>query len=138
LFSSRGWVRFALLLNLLGTILLTLSFQATSSNIRIISGPDGKSLICIGEAAISDIGHGLGIGIPCPNSPTARPIAIVTVEKPTLLYLGFFIFAIGFLIQLIGTASPKSIEQMRAELKEALQQEKLRRRMERLSNQSPK
>lgn len=131
MFSSRAWVRFALVLNLAGTALLYLSFQATSSTVKIVSQTDGTSALCLGGTALFEgKGGDFTIGTGCPDWPNAKPIALVTVEKPSLIYVGFTILMSGFLLQLIGIASPKSIRQMRAELKEALQQEKLRKKIE--------
>lgn len=52
MFASRGWMRFALLLNLLGTVLLFLSFQATSSNLKIVRTADGRTALCIDQQAL--------------------------------------------------------------------------------------
>jgi hypothetical protein len=115
-----------LVLNLAGAALLYLSFQATSSAVKILSQANGTSAICIGETAIfKGRGNSIVFGTGCPDWPNAKPIALVTVEKPTFLYLGFTSLMLGFLIQLIGIASPKSIREMRLELKEAIQREKI-------------
>jgi hypothetical protein len=116
-FSSRVWVRGALLLNLLGAALLYLSFQATSSTVKIISLPDGTSAMCMGDTALF-VGKAdrFIIGTGCPDAKNSKPIALVTVEKPALIYLGFALLTFGFLIQLLAVPSPKSLAQMRAEL----------------------
>jgi hypothetical protein len=75
-------------------------------------------------------GNSTLIGTCCPDPKNSKPIALVTVEKPSLIYVGFAILMLGFLIQLIGIASPKSIRQMRNEVKEALQREKLRTKLD--------
>ena len=130
MFSSRSWVRFALVLNLAGAALLYLSFQATSSTVKILSQGDGTSAMCIGGTAIFEgTDHGFVVGTGCPDWPNAKPIALVTIEKPIFLYIGFLFLMLGFLIQLIGIASPKSIGEMRLELKEAIQREKIEKRI---------
>lgn len=137
MFLSRGWMRLALILNLAGTALLYLSFQATSSTVKIITDPQGDTAICMnGNTVIeSSPGGAVGIGAPgCPQLPNAKPIALVTVEKPFFIYLGFAILLLGFLLQLLSIPSPKTLGQMRAEVKQAEKQEKLARKLEQLKS----
>jgi hypothetical protein len=66
------------------------------------------------------------IGTGCPDWQNAKPIALVTVERPTLIYVGFALLVFGFLLQLLAVPSPKSLAEMRAELKAAQKLEKLK------------
>lgn len=113
---ENPWLaRLALVLNLVGTILLALSFAATSSDFRLITAPDtsifGKSAlgntayaICAKNyvLAITDAQHGLGIGTgECPNWDKSYPAAVVIAEHPRWLQTGLIMSAVGFLIQLL-------------------------------------
>jgi hypothetical protein len=59
--------------------------------------------MCIGDMAVlgGDAGT-LAVGGPCPKFPHSKPIALVTVEKPILIYLGFAILLLAFLLQLLS------------------------------------
>jgi hypothetical protein len=53
-FANRKWAQFALILNLAGTVALFYSFQATSSNFRLITlvtnsalGTSEQSALCV-------------------------------------------------------------------------------------------
>ena len=122
MFASRGWMRLALILNLAGTVILFLSFQATSSNFRLITTKDGKSALCVDQRAmmIATPDRGWLIGAQqCPDWENARPAAVVNVEHPSFITLGFILTTFGFLLQFLSFPSPKSAAQMRSELKAA-------------------
>ena len=135
MFSSRGWMRFALVLNLLGTGLLFFSFQATSSNVRIIRTKQGQTALCVDKTAILVVDRehsGLTLGMPpCPEWENARPTAVVNIEKPWLVTIGFLVLSFGFLLQFLSIPSPKTMAQMRTELREIEKAEKLRKKLER-------
>jgi hypothetical protein len=100
MFSSRGWMRFALLCNLLGAVLLFLSFQATSSRVNLISFPDGRTIFCVnGHTALAFSQNVLGFGGVCPDAENAKPIALVTIEHPKMVTAGFVLTILGFLLQ---------------------------------------
>jgi len=114
-------MRFALTLNLLGTVMLFLSFQATSSNLRLVTASDGSTALCIENRtlAISLPGGGVGIGRNiCPDWDKAHPVAVVTIERPVLVTSGFLLATLGFLLQFLSFPSPKTTAQLRKELKE--------------------
>lgn len=131
MFASRGWMRFALLLNLVGTVMLFLSFQATSSKIKIISTPDGNTALCVSGWAIFVANEKYAtFSSPCPEWQNARSVAVVNIEKPILVTVGFSILTMGFLLQFLSIPSPKTVAQMRKDLKDVERAEKLRKRIE--------
>ncbi len=116
--GMRAWGSLALFANLLGTILVTLSFQATSSDFRFVTARNSSVMpgspsqgatayaICVNNytLAVTDSKGSVGIGVRnCPNWENAHPAAIVTAEYPWLLYLGLVLSILGFLIQFILT-----------------------------------
>jgi hypothetical protein len=125
-FASRKWTRIALALNVAGTILLFYSFQATSSSFRLISrsqpsvmGKYTEYAICVKDFTLLETnGHGVGIGhFGCPTSEDDRPAAVVNTEHPRFITLGFLMIVVGFIIQYFAVPEPKSIVQLRKEIK---------------------
>ena len=122
-------MRFALLCNFLGAILLFLSFQATSSDFRLITASNGDAALCANGRALliqKEKGYALGIGQMCPEWEHARPAAIVNLELPWLANLGFILTLIGFVLQYFAFPGPRSIAEMRQELKIAKKQQGLK------------
>ena len=127
MFSNRKWQQFALILNLAGTALLFYSFQATSSNFRIVTvksqsvlGGAEKSALCVyGASMITMSANGpwsIGGGA-CPDWEHARAAAVVNIEHPMFEGLGFIALLAGFLLQYLSVPQPRTIAQIRAELK---------------------
>jgi hypothetical protein len=122
-------MRFALVLNLLGTGLLFFSFQATSSNVQIVRTHDGATALCVNDFALisTDTGHrSMYLGSTCPTGPSSRAIAVVNIEHPLLVTIGFLVLSAGFLLQFLSIPTPKTIAQLRKELKEHQKQEQKR------------
>lgn len=119
--ASRGWQKLAAALNLVGAVLLWLSFQATSSNLRIVTTADHRTALCAGGRALivdDPIHGGTGYGIArCPEWENARPAAVVNVELPFLVTLGFILLLLGFIVQYFSIPGPETVEQLRRELK---------------------
>jgi len=101
MFASRGWMRFALFCNLLGAFLLFLSFQATSSDVKLISLPNnGTTAFCAyGTNILTARGSAISVGGPCPAGPDAKPLALVSIEHPRMVTIGFVLTLLGFLLQ---------------------------------------
>jgi hypothetical protein len=135
-FASRGWMRVALLFNLVGTALLFFAFQATSSNINIVQSDDGSTTFCIGHSGfIRHMPDGrLGLLGECPP-PTrgSRPISVVNIEHPFFVTLGFLFTVMGFTIQILALPSAKTIAQMQAEVRMVRKQIKLKEEQQRLA-----
>ena len=125
------WARIALLLNLAGTILLALSFQATSSDFRLVTAHNqnlvgqpapGASVyaICVNNfvLAATDSVSGTSLGNDhCPDWENADPSAVVTAEHPNWLYIGLVLSALGFFIQLLTVPRRKTLAEVNEELR---------------------
>jgi hypothetical protein len=135
LFANRKWAQFALILNLLGTVALFYSFQATSSNFRLVTvedksvlGNGEQSALCVYGHAMMTAGRSGGWSIgggPCPDWEHARAAAVVNIEHPTFEGLGFICLAAGFFVQLLSVPSPRTIVQLREEMKLIKKEERL-------------
>jgi uncharacterized membrane protein len=119
-------MQLALILNLLGTVVLFYSFQATSSKFRLVTTKVGRSSLCVdGQALITHEAGGLGSLMgPCPDWANSKAAAVVNIEHPTLIGVGFLLITAGFLIQYFAIPQPKTIAQIRSELKLLKAQEK--------------
>jgi hypothetical protein len=123
-FASRGWARFSLLCNLLGSVLLFLSFQATSSNFKLITTSDGNAALCVNDRLImqnfSKGGGTLNFApASCPDWEKAKAVAVVNIEHPLFVTTGFVLVTLGFFLQYLSFPSPKTIAQLRADLRDA-------------------
>jgi hypothetical protein len=108
-------------------VLIFISFQATSSKVKIISAPDGKTAMCLDQTAIFvGTGNKFTVGMSCPDWELGRPVAVVIVERPILITFGFAFISLGFLLQVLSLPSPRTLSQIRAELKAAKLEEKIR------------
>ncbi len=129
MFSNRKWQQFALFLNLVGTAMLFYSFQATSSDIRLVTATSRSVLsaeplkqyaLCVNNYTMieTDSRSSVRIGSNgCPDWEKSKPAAVVNVEHPRFVGLGFVILMAGFLLQYFSVPQPKTIAQLRMELK---------------------
>jgi hypothetical protein len=143
--SNLKWLKAALLLNLAGTIFLFYSFQATSSDFKLVVAPyvppplrvlpNGQILpnrlwpagtkqyaLCVNNYAllVSDASSSIMLGHKgCPNWENAKPAAVVNIEHPAFEGLGFSLLIIGFSLQYFSVPHPATIAQLRKELKAA-------------------
>ena len=53
----------------------------------------------------------------CPDWQNARPAAVVNIENPFLVTLGFILLLLGFAIQYFSIPNSETVEQLRKELK---------------------
>jgi hypothetical protein len=125
-FSSPNWMRFALILNLLGTVALFYSFQATSSNFRLVTvkkssvlGGNEQSALCIyRRAMLTALPDGTFLlGGYCPDWEDAKAAAVVNIEHPIFESIGWVLLSLGFFLQLFAIPQPKTNAQIRQELK---------------------
>ena len=142
------WARTALLLNLVGTILLALSFQATSSDFRFVTaknfsvpgnyGPrsamhfDTVFALCTNDRTLIAEGKessklpSLILSAPgCPNSEIAKSAAVVNTEHPSFLYLGLICSAVGFFIQLLIVPRRKTLAELNEDMRILRKQKKM-------------
>ncbi|WP_157477243.1 hypothetical protein [Granulicella tundricola] len=53
----------------------------------------------------------------CPKGEDDRPAAVVNTEHPAFITTGFIMIVIGFIIQFFAVPEPKSISDLRREIK---------------------
>jgi hypothetical protein len=106
--ANPKWQKIALFLNLAGTIVLFYSFQATSSDFRLVTAPvklgqlappnnivvgqpgnlhpgDKQYALCINNYTLlsTDASSGIHMAYPgCPSWENAKPAAVVNLEYP--------------------------------------------------------
>lgn len=130
-----------MIFNLVGTVLLFYSFQATSSNLKIVTAPDTSvpgqtgeqtALCAYGNTLFTASNANKGyweIGMrPCPNWEKARATAVVNIEHPTFEGLGFVLLLAGFLLQYLSVPQPQTIADVRKQLRLLKEQDRLARR----------
>jgi hypothetical protein len=124
-------MRFALFCNLAGTVMLFLSFQATSSELRLVTTPEGNLALCVNKRAlVISLPNGIALGSPtCPNWENSRPAAVVNIEHPAFISWGFILTTLGFILQFLSFPSPKTAAQLRKELKELQKADQLKSRL---------
>jgi hypothetical protein len=127
-FGSRKWTRIALSLNVLGALLLFLSFQATSSSFRLIKRPIPSAVfqkpeysyeICVEDfTLLSTYKQGVAFGHEgCPAATDDRPAAVVNTEHPVFVTIGFLLILFGFIVQYFSVPEGRSISDLREEIK---------------------
>jgi hypothetical protein len=126
-FASRAWQRIALALNVIGAGILFFSFQATSSDFRLITTKVGDSALCVKGMTLQIVRHNgtwqMG-GMNCPDWENAKPAAVVNFEHPSFVTVGMLLLTLGFVIQFMSVPNPKTIAQLRADLKDAKRTQK--------------
>jgi hypothetical protein len=93
-----------LILNLLGTVTLFYSFQATSSNLKVVTFNDRTALCIYGQTMIMTGKNGMQMfgQEPCPDGPTTKAFAVVNIEHPIFVWVGFLSLFLGFVIQVFA------------------------------------
>lgn len=128
MFATRGWQRIALFCNLLGTVVLFLSFQATSSDLKLVTTSNGSVALCVNKQEILQSvpgTSGFAFGGECPEWEHAKAAAVVTIERPFLITIGFVLVSLGFLLQYLSLPTAKTIAQIRSDLKTAKMQQRV-------------
>lgn len=158
MFSTRKWQQRALILNLAGTALLFYSFQATSSDFKLVTAkpnPLDPALsspaairgfgagsattdyaLCVNNYTLveSDARSGVTLGhAGCPSWVDAKPAAVVNIEHPFFEGLGFISLLAGFLLQYLSIPQAQTIIDLRNQLKAAQKEKKLKDRLEAIS-----
>src|SRR5207302_10950785 len=115
---SRGWQRFALALNVIGAGILFFSFQATSSDFRLVTArtksvlsaePLVQYALCVNKNTIlqTDSKGNMAFGGTrgCSVWEHYKPAAVVYFEHPSFVTVGFILLMAGFLYQLLALLS---------------------------------
>jgi hypothetical protein len=139
--ANPKWQKAALVLNLVGTGVLFYSFQATSSDFRLVTAPlqrgqrlpiaavvagsggnlgDRQYALCVNNYTLlsSDVASGIRLAYRgCPSWQDAKPAAVVSIEHPRFEGLGFFLLILGFGLQYFAVPQPATIAYLHNELK---------------------
>jgi hypothetical protein len=101
----------AAVLNIAGAGLLYWSFQATSTDLLLVTGSQMNGFCVAGHVmfAMAPDGKGLlmGGGVDCPEGPAAKRTAVVNTEHPSFNSLGWFLIILGFVLQLLSLEYPE-------------------------------
>ncbi len=109
--KKHQWAVVSAVLNLLGGAFLLFSFQATSTDLLMVSGKGGETAFCVGKDAffVMRPGHGIGVGTTCPESKgDARPTAVVNTDRPAFVTIGLVLVLCGFFAQLLSIDIPRA------------------------------
>ncbi len=127
MYGNRKWTRIALAMNLTGTLLLFLSFQATSSSFRLVKRNNSlffktekEYSICVEDYTLLSTNAQGSVAIGhrgCPSSEDDRRAAVVNTEHPVFITIGFSLILIGFVIQFFAVPEPKTIAELRYQIK---------------------
>jgi len=126
--SNPKWQKAALCLNLVGTIVLFYSFQATSSDFKLITtaqhsafSPDAKRYaLCVNDFALIESNGNSDVTMGhkgCPDWVNAKPAAVVSIEHPVFVELGFLILIAGFVLQYFAVPQPETVAHLREQLR---------------------
>jgi hypothetical protein len=109
--SKYQMARASAILNLVGAVLLFVSFQATSTDFMLVSTKDGRQALCVGKRAmfVMEPNYHTGIGVAtCPNDPDAKPAAVINTDEPWLAKLGWLLIVVGFIFQWASIEPPQA------------------------------
>jgi hypothetical protein len=100
-------------LNLLGSFLVFLSFQAASTNLLLVTEKGTKNVaFCIGDRAVFGLtkdGRGTAMGYGCPQGVDAKPAAVVNTDSPGLAKFGWILIGFGFFLQMFSIEKPQAV-----------------------------
>ena len=106
--TKAGVARCSAVLNFVGSLLVFLSFQATSTRLVLVTSEDKNdktAAFCIGDTAVfglSPDGHGMDMGYTCPQKENMKPAAVVSTESPRIAKFGWLLLLVGFLGQVFS------------------------------------
>jgi hypothetical protein len=151
--ANPKWQKAALALNLVGTIVLFYSFQATSSDFRLVTAPyvpptmpagsippkgfvpppqgSKQYALCVNNFTLiqSDGRNSVLMGHRgCPDWENSRPAAVVNIEHPTFEGLGFLLLITGFTLQYFSVPQAATVAHLRQQIKMAQIQEREKHR----------
>lgn len=105
--------RWSAFLNLLGALLVFLSFQTASTNLLFVTERGTKNVaFCIGDRAVFGLTHdgqGMTMGFACPLGSDAKPAAVINTDSPWLMVFGWSVLVLGFFLQLFSVEKPSSV-----------------------------
>ena len=108
--SKYYLARWSAVLSFVGSVVVFLSFQATSTSLLLVKGTDKTTSFCVGDVAmlkLSADGKGLSMATKCPLAEDSRPTAVVSTDLPWLSNLGWFILTVGFFMQIFSIEPPR-------------------------------
>jgi hypothetical protein len=142
--ANPKWQKAALALNLVGTIVLFYSFQATSSDFRLVTAPyvlppmpagwippkgfvlpppgSKQYALCVNNYTLieSDARSGILMGHRgCPDWEDSKPAAVVNIEHPAFEGFGFFLLISGFTLQYFSVPQAATVAHLRQQIKMA-------------------
>ena len=121
-FVRNKWFAFSASLSVLvGTIVLFFAFQTTSSDFRFVTAKNGVRSLCVDNRtmlmALPNGGWSVGSNR-CYEWDTGDPAAIVKVENPKGVWLGFGLVVLGSFMQLLTSfGSNRTEAELRNELR---------------------
>lgn len=104
--------RTSAVLNLLGSFLVFLSFQATSTDLLLVTSKnvgDKTAAFCVRDKALFGLTPtgGLSMGYACPQGESVKPTAVVNTDSPWMSNLGWLLLIIGFVLQVFSIEPSK-------------------------------
>jgi len=121
-FLKNKWFAFASsAFVLFGTVALFFAFQTTSSDFRFVTAKNGMRSLCVDNCtmlmAMPNGGWSVGSDR-CYEWDTGNPAAIVKVENPRGVWVGFGLVVLGSLMQLFTSfAGTRTEAELRADLR---------------------
>jgi hypothetical protein len=88
-------------------------------NLKVVTFNDRTALCIYGQTMIMTGKNGMQMfgQEPCPDGPTTKAFAVVNIEHPIFVWVGFLSLFLGFVIQVFAVPRPQTEAMMRAELK---------------------
>jgi hypothetical protein len=99
-------------LNLVGSLLVFLSFQPTSTRLLLVTSKDVNNktvAFCIGDRAVFGLAAdgGTQIGYACPQTENMKPTVVANGDAPWMAKFGWFLLLVGFVLQVFSIEPSK-------------------------------